>query len=345
MIKVLIVDDSSVVRSTFRRQLGQDPDIEVVGVAPDPYVARDLIAEKKPDVVTLDIEMPRMDGLTLLRKIMRYHPLPVVIVSSLTSAQDGELALEALATGAVEVMSKGAGASSYRGLAIELVDKVKAAAQVDVKRWDSAAKVAAEARPAGALSHTTNQILAIGASTGGTVAIETIARGMPANGPGTVIAQHMPAPFTRTFAERLNTVSKMQIREAEDGDRVVPGVLLIAPGDKHMMLRRVGTRYHVNVKHGPRINRHRPSVDILFRSVAESAGRNAVGVILTGMGEDGAKGLLLMKEAGAPTIAQDEASSVIFGMPKVAINLGAADEVLDIERMSGRILKLCRNGI
>jgi two-component system chemotaxis response regulator CheB len=336
--RVLVVDDSAVVRQIFARELAKDPELEVVGSAPDPYVARDLIVQRKPDVLTLDLEMPRMDGITFLRKLMHYHPMPVVVVSSLTPA-GGELALEALSAGAVDVMCKPGAAFTVGDMTGQLLDKVKAAAHVDVARHRRAAAAAPPPAAAPALSRTTNQVLAIGASTGGTVALEAILRSMPHGAPGMVITQHMPEMFTRYFADRLNQLARIQVKEGAEGDSVVPGVALIAPGNKHMLLRRSGARYCVSVRDGPRVNRHRPSVDVMFRSVAQAAGRNAIGVILTGMGGDGAQGLLEMRQAGARTLAQDEASCVVFGMPKVAIELGAAEKVVGLEQMAGEILK------
>jgi two-component system chemotaxis response regulator CheB len=338
-VRVLVVDDSAVVRNVFSSELARDPGIEVVGAAPDPYVARDLLLEKEPDVITLDLEMPRMDGITFLRKIMKYRPTPVIVVSSLTPA-GGELAMEALSAGAVEVMCKPGAAYSVGDMTADLVERVKDVATTGVRapapRGDPAAAPAALP----ALTRTTNQILAIGASTGGTVAVERILAQLPPSSPGIVITQHMPEHFTKFFANRLKSMSRLDAREAVDGDSVVPGVALVAPGNKHMLLKRSGARYLVEVKDGPRVNRHRPSVDVMFRSVARSAGRNAIGVILTGMGGDGAQGLLAMKEAGARTIAQDEATCVVFGMPKVAIDVGAVDSVLPIELISGKILEL-----
>jgi two-component system, chemotaxis family, protein-glutamate methylesterase/glutaminase len=340
MIRVLVVDDSAVVRQIFSRELARDPELEVVGTAPDPYVARDLIVRLRPDVLTLDLEMPRMDGTTFLRKLMHYYPLPVVVVSSLTPA-GGELALEALTAGAVEVLCKPGASFTVGDMSGQLIQKVKAAAQVDVKARAQQRPPAAgaAAAPPKALSRTTNQILAIGASTGGTVALEGILREMPPNAPGIVITQHMPEMFTKYFASRLDQVSEVEVREGVDGDSVVPGVALIAPGNKHMLLKRSGARYYVNVREGPRVNLHRPSVDVMFRSVAQAAGRNAVGVILTGMGGDGAQGLLEMRKAGARTLAQDEESCVVFGMPKVAIELGAVEEVVALHAMPVEILK------
>jgi len=341
-VRVLVVDDSAVVRNVFSHELAKDPGIEVVGTAPDPYVARDLLLDRQPDVVTLDLEMPRMDGITFLRKIMRYRPTPVIVVSSLTPA-GGELAMEALASGAVEVMCKPGAAYSVGDMTADLVEKVKEVAAIGVRALPlpSAAPAGAPsgAAAAPALARTTNQVLAIGASTGGTVAIERILRELPPTSPGLVITQHMPELFTRHFASRLKAMSRLDAREAVDGDSVVPGVALVAPGNKHMLLRRSGARYLVEVKDGPRVNRHRPSVDVMFRSVARAAGRNAIGVILTGMGGDGAQGLLAMRQAGARTLAQDEASCVVFGMPKVAIDLGGAERVLPLDRIAAEVLR------
>jgi two-component system chemotaxis response regulator CheB len=339
MIRVLVVDDSAVVRQIFQSELARDPEIEVVGTAPDPYKARDLVVELRPDVITLDVEMPRMDGLTFLRKLMHYHPMPVIVVSSLTSA-GGELALEALHSGAVEVMCKPGGAYTVGDMTDELIEKIKGAARVDVRRRRAAAAEAAPPEEVRPLGRTTNQVLAIGASTGGTVALDAILRAFPADAPGTVITQHMPATFTRFLADRLDQAARVKVKEAADGDAVVPGVALLAPGDHHLVLRRSGARYLVQVKDGPRVNRHRPSVDVMFQSVAQAAGRNAIGVLLTGMGGDGAKGLLAMKEAGASTIAQDEATSVVWGMPKVAIDLGAAERILPLTSIASEIIRI-----
>jgi two-component system chemotaxis response regulator CheB len=339
-VRVLVVDDSAVVRNVFSSELAKDPGIEVVGTAPDPFVARDLLLEREPDVITLDLEMPRMDGITFLRKIMKYRPTPVIVVSSLTPA-GGQMAMEALAAGAVEVMCKPGAAYSVGDMTADLVERVKEVAAGGVR---TPATTSPPARPGGAptpsLSRTTNQILAIGASTGGTVAIERILSALPPNVPGIVITQHMPELFTKFFANRLKTMSRLDAREAVDGDSVVPGVALVAPGNKHMLLKRSGARYLVEVKDGPRVNRHRPSVDVMFRSVARSAGQNAIGVILTGMGGDGAQGLVAMREAGARTIAQDEASCVVFGMPKVAIDAGAAEKVLALDQIAPEVLRL-----
>jgi len=344
-IRVLIVDDSAVVRQILTRELVKDHMIEVVGSAPDPYVARDRIVELKPDVVTLDIEMPRMDGLTFLRRLMHYNPIPVVIVSSLT-ARGGSLAMEALQAGAVEVMCKPGASYSVGDMVIEIAEKIKAAAQVRVTRHEAGA-VGEHVKPVSgvqrlSLSQTTNKVLAIGTSTGGTEALRQVLPRLPGNAPGIVIVQHMPEHFTKAFAEHLNGDCAIDVKEAEDGDTVVPGRALIAPGNYHMMLQRSGAVYCVSVKQGPLVSRHRPSVDVLFKSVAKYAGQNAVGIIMTGMGNDGASGLKEMRDAGARTIAQDEASCVVFGMPKEAIVLGAAEYVEPLSRIPEKALELAR---
>jgi two-component system chemotaxis response regulator CheB len=336
-VRVLVVDDSAVVRSVFSQELARDHGIEVVGAAPDPFAARDMILEQQPDVITLDVEMPRMDGITFLRKIMRYRPTPVIVVSSLTAA-GGALAMEALAAGACEVMCKPGAAYSVGDMTRDLVEKVKEVAATGIRRAPPPAPEGEPAEPR-ALARTTNQVLAIGASTGGTVAIERILSALPPNAPGIVITQHMPELFTRFFANRLKQISRLDAREASSGDGVVPGVALVAPGNKHLLVKRSGARYLVEVKDGPRVNRHRPSVDVMFRSVARTCGRNAVGVLLTGMGADGAQGMQAMHEAGAYTIAQDETTSVVFGMPRVAIELGAVDEVLPLDRIAPELLR------
>jgi len=336
-IKVLVIDDSAMVRTIFTRELSRDPRIEVVGAAPDPYIARNMIVELKPDVLTLDIEMPKMDGLTFLRKLMASYPLPTIIVSSLTP-KGGELAMEAIEAGAVEVICKPGEAYSVGDMAIELIDKIKAAAMARVQKRDVQSATAVQKL---SLTRTTQKIAVIGASTGGTQALQDVLLAMPANCPGIVIVQHMPEHFTRSFADRLNELCEIQVKEAEDGDTVSPGKALIAPGNYHMLLRRSGARYFVNVKTGPLVSRHRPSVDVLFKSAAKFVGRNAVGVIMTGMGADGAEGLKLMRDAGADTIAQDEASCVVFGMPKEAIALGAAAHVVPLNRIPKKILDLC----
>lgn len=335
-IKVLVVDDSAVVRKIFTTELGRDPMIEVVGTAPDPYIARDKIVELKPDVLTLDIEMPRMDGLTFLRRLMKHYPLPTVVVSSLTP-RGGDLAMEALESGAVDVMCKPGTAYSVGDMSVELIEKIKAASQVKLTKQSGPVGRATDA-PKLALAKTTNKVLAIGASTGGTQAIQAILSVLPANTAGTVIVQHMPENFTKSFANRLNEICELEVTEAKDGESVVPGKAIIAPGNYHMTLNRSGANYYVRVNKGPLVNRHRPSVEVLFKSVAKYAGANAVGVILTGMGADGAEGMLDMKNSGAYTIAQDEASSVVFGMPKEAIKLGGVGKVVSLDKIPSEIL-------
>ncbi len=338
-IRVLVVDDSAVVRQIFVRELSRDRELEVVGTAPDPFVARDKIAKLKPDVVTLDVEMPRMDGITFLRKLMRYHPLPVIIVSSLTP-KGGELALEALETGAVDVMCKPGAAYTVGDMSVELTDKIKAAARARVEKRDADVPSTPAPLRRLALTRTTNKVVALGASTGGTQALQHVLTKMPGNAPGMLIVQHMPAHFTTSFADRLNQLCAIEVKEAEDGDTLIPGKALIAPGNYHMLLHRSGAVYYVAVKSGPLVCRHRPSVDVLFKSVARYAGGNAIGVIMTGMGNDGAEGQRAMKDSGADTIAQDEASCVVFGMPKEAIALSAADRVLPLSEIPRAILEL-----
>jgi len=340
-IKILIVDDSAVVRKVFREELSRDKDLQVVGTAPDPYVARDKIVKLKPDVITLDIEMPRMDGLTFLKKLMKFYPLPVIIVSSLTK-KGGRLAMEALSIGALEVISKPSSAYSVGEMSVQLIDKIKAVARVKVESKeekkvsvDKPLKAATKA-----LSVTTNKIIAIGASTGGTEALRVVLSSMPPNAPGILVVQHMPAHFTTSFAERLNELSMITVKEAKDGDSVVNGLALIAPGNYHMLLKRSGARYYVQIKTGPMVHHQRPAADVLFHSVANYAGRNAVGAVLTGMGSDGAEGLLKMREAGARTVVQDEKSCIIFGMPKEAIKLGAAEKVVSLQSITGTALKM-----
>lgn len=340
-IGVLIVDDSAVVRKVFREELSRESDIEVVGTAPDPYVARDKILQLKPDVITLDIEMPRMDGLTFLKKLMRHYPIPVIIVSSLTK-KGGKLAMEALSVGALEVISKPSSAYSVGEMSVQLIDKIRAVAGVRVETKGNGAPQ--EARPVNpahrALAETTHKIIAIGASTGGTEALKVVLTGMPPNAPGILVVQHMPAHFTTSFSERLNDLSAITVREAKDGDSLVNGLALIAPGNYHMLLRRSGARHYVQVKTGPLVHHQRPAVDVLFHSVANYAGANAAGVILTGMGADGAEGLLKMKEAGARTVAQDEKSCIVFGMPKEAIKRGAAEKVVPLKDIGKTVLNM-----
>ena len=341
-IRVLVVDDSAVVRKVFSSELSRERGIKVIGTAPDPYVARDKIVKLKPDVVTLDIEMPRMDGITFLKKLMKYYPLPVIIVSSLTP-KGGKMALEALGSGALEVISKPSAAYSVGDMSIQLADKIRAVARVNVAERIQSMNTSEAVKPATlsrALTASTNKIIAIGASTGGTEAIKTVLAAMPPNSPGILIVQHMPANFTTSFAERLDSLSQITVKEANDGDSVVNGQALLAPGNFHMLLKRSGAKYYVQVKKGPLVHHQRPAADVLFRSVANYAGANAVGIILTGMGADDAAGLLEMKEAGARTVAQDEKSCVVFGMPKEAIKLGAAEEVVGLGDITRIALKM-----
>jgi len=339
MIKVLVVDDSAVVRKVICDELSRYNDIQVVGTAVDPYFARDKIVELNPDVVTLDLEMPRMDGLSFLSKLMKHHPMPVVVLSSLTP-KNSELGIKALDLGAVEVLCKPGASYSTKDIAQPLVHAIRSAAAAKIAVTPAKATGAAERQPfENLLVQTTHKIIAIGASTGGTKAIEAVLSRMPPTAPGIVIVQHMPEHFTTSFAKRLNDISALQVREARDNDHVIPGVALIAPGNHHMLLARSGGTYVAKIKDGPRVHYQRPSVDVLFHSVAQTAGRNAVGAILTGMGADGAQGLLAMRNSGAYTLAQNEASCVVFGMPKEAIKLGGADEVVALEDMTHSILQ------
>ncbi|HEY4248899.1 MAG TPA: chemotaxis response regulator protein-glutamate methylesterase [Lacunisphaera sp.] len=362
-IRVLIVDDSASVRQALKAVLESDPAIEVIATASDPYIAVERIAREVPDVITLDIEMPRMDGITFLEKIMSQHPIPVVICSTLTS-EGSQSALAALEKGAVDIITKPKMGSKQfiEESAIHICDVVKSAAyarvgQAKPRVRDSsvpsttsapvvkvAPKLTADAviaKPTSyAMLETTEKIIAVGASTGGTEALRTFLQALPADAPGIVIVQHMPEKFTASFAQRLNTLCRVTVKEAADGDTVLRGQALIAPGNRHMLLKRSGARYYVEVRDGPLVTRHRPSVDVLFRSAARYAGQNAVGVIMTGMGDDGARGMLELKEAGAHNLAQDEASCVVFGMPAEAIKLGGVDDILPLSRIAGEVVRL-----
>lgn len=346
-IRVLIVDDSALMRQVISTILQRDPHIEVVGAAADPFIARERIKALNPDVLTLDVEMPRMDGLTFLEKLMRARPMPVVMVSSLTEA-GCETTLRALELGAVDFIAKPRVdiREHMDDIAEEIIAKVRAAssARVFPRQTREASDVSGGAPSwapvARAMIKTTDRIIAVGASTGGTEALKEFLERMPADAPGIVIVQHMPEKFTKSFAERCDQICTIRVKEAQDGDRVLAGHAFIAPGNLHMALRRNGAQYFVHVHSGPPVNRHRPSVDVLFESAARCAGRNAVGVIMTGMGADGAKGLLEMKQVGARTIAQDEATSVVFGMPKEAIALGAADHVMPLPLIAYKALEL-----
>ena len=354
-VHVLIVDDSASVRQTLQQVLSSDPDIEVIGTAADPFIAVQRIKERTPDVITLDVEMPRMDGLTFLEKIMTQHPIPVVICSTL-SERGSDTGLAALEKGAVDIITKPKMGTQefFRESCIHICDVVKSAAHVRVKQWKPrplplkvapklSADVILEKPKLNAMIQTTDKIVSVGASTGGTEALRSFLEALPPDAPGILIVQHMPEHFTARFAERLDGLCKVTVKEAVDGDSVIRGQVLIAPGNKHMLLKRSGARYYVEVKEGPLVSRHRPSVDILFRSTARYAGRNAIGVIMTGMGDDGARGLLEMKQAGAETIAQDEASCVVFGMPAEAIKLGGAGHIMPLSRISSEVVRLARH--
>lgn len=337
-IRVLVVDDSATARAVITEILKSAPGIEVVGVAADAYIARDKIVELKPDVICLDVEMPRMDGVTFLKKLMVHMPTPVVMVSSLTR-KGAEVTLAALEAGAVDYVAK-PHSNIYDGadeIKNELIEKVRIAAKANVKRKTVEEIQKIKYSP---LSETTQKVIAIGASTGGTEALKEVLMRMPRNSPGVVIVQHMPEAFTNQFAKRLNDICEMSVKEAENGDHVGIGQVLLAPGGLHMVLRRSGARYYVEIGDGRSISGHKPSVDVLFNSVAKSAGKNAVGVILTGMGADGATGMLEMHNEGALTIAQDEKSCVVFGMPKVAIEKGGVDHIVPLEGVAQKIIEL-----
>ena len=333
-IKVLVVDDSAVARQLLSNHLARDPAITVVGTAPDPYLAWERIRALAPDVLTLDVDMPRMDGVTFLEKLMHRRPMPVVMVSSLTAAGCATT-LRALELGAIDFVTKPTVGlrEAFPDLAAELTEKVKIAASASLRRPSPGPTP--HARPLASRGlRTTQRLIAIGASTGGTEALREFLTVLPADAPAILVVQHMPEQFTRAFANRLDGLCSVRVREAEDGDRALPGHVLIAPGNRHMRLVRDGAMYRVGIAVDPPVNRHRPSVDVLFHSCADLAGPNAVGIIMTGMGDDGARGLLAMRHAGAITLAQDEASCVVFGMPKAAIHLGAADHVVPLGRLA-----------
>jgi len=351
-ISVLLVDDSAVVRQVLLAILNDTPDMHVMGAASDPIFAMDKLAREWPDVIVLDVEMPRMDGITFLKKIMSERPTPVVICSSLTQ-KGAETSLQALSAGAVEIITKPT--TGLKNFLIEsaaaLVTAIRAAANSNVRNLGKrpavpvlapASKLTADAiLPAAnghAMAQTTERIVAIGTSTGGTQALEAVLTSLPRVCPGMVIVQHMPEKFTASFAARLNDLCQIEVREAKNNDRILPGLALIAPGGKHMMVTRSGAYYHAQVIDGPLVNRHRPSVDVLFRSVAKFAGKNATGIIMTGMGDDGARGLKEMLDAGSSTVAQDEASCVVFGMPKEAIKLNAAQRIMPLQEIHQAIL-------
>jgi two-component system, chemotaxis family, protein-glutamate methylesterase/glutaminase len=350
-IRVLIIDDSAVVRRTLAEILSSDPEIRVLGTAADPIIAAQRMREEAPDVITLDVEMPRMDGITFLQKLMSQHPLPVVICSSLAE-ENSATTLRALEYGAVDIIQKPRlGTRQFlEESRIRICDAVRAAAQSRLKRLTSRPhiepKLTADAmmpRPrSNAMVETTEKVIVAGASTGGTEAIRIFLERMPLDSPGIVIVQHMPEHFTKSFAARLDSLCRVSVKEAADNDTVMTGRALIAPGNYHTLLKRSGARYHVEVKPGPLVSRHRPSVDVLFRSTARYAGANAVGVIMTGMGDDGARGMMEMKEAGAYTIAQDETSCVVYGMPQEAVKLGAVHNISPLDAIADRVLRKCR---
>ncbi|MGA8594299.1 MAG: chemotaxis response regulator protein-glutamate methylesterase [Bryobacteraceae bacterium] len=336
-IRVLIVDDSAIVRKILTEAISAETDLEVVGTAPDPFIARDKVLALKPDVLTLDIEMPRMDGLTFLKKLMHYHPLPVIVISSLGQSSC-EATLQALQSGAVEVLAKPAGPYSVGDLRMSLAAKVRAAAASRISREIETLPQNDAAPEPPSRNFDQSTIIAIGASTGGTEAIHKVLTRMPAGSPAIVITQHIPPVFSAAFAKRLNDACAIEVKEAADGDTLHPGLALLAPGNFHLVVRRTGDSYRVEVKDGPLVCYQRPSVDVMFTSVANATKGKAVGALLTGMGSDGAQGLLEMKKAGATTVVQDEASCVVFGMPKEAIRLGAADHVLPLGQMASAIL-------
>jgi two-component system, chemotaxis family, protein-glutamate methylesterase/glutaminase len=350
-IRVLIVDDSAVVRGTLAEILESDPGLSVMATASDPYIAAAKIRREVPDVITLDVEMPRMDGITFLHKIMSQHPIPVVICSGLTQ-RGSETALKALEYGAVEIIEKPRlGTKRFlEESRVRICDTVKAAALTRKQKIPSVIRqvepkltadvVIPGAPPSRAMVRTTEKIVAVGASTGGTEALRVFLEALPLDAPGMVIVQHMPEQFTAAFARRLDGLCRVSVKEAENNDTVLRGRVLIAPGNHHTLLKRSGARYYVEVRDGPLVCRHRPSVDVLFRSAARYAGANAVGVIMTGMGDDGARGMLEMKGAGAATVAQDEATSVVFGMPQEAIKRGAVDKILPLEAIAPAVLRL-----
>jgi two-component system chemotaxis response regulator CheB len=346
--RVLIVDDSALVRQLLSEILARDPGIEVVGTAADPLLAREKIKRLNPDVLTLDVEMPRMDGLAFLENLMRLHPLPVVMVSSLTE-RGADTTLQALALGAVDFIAKpkldvARGLESY---ADELCEKVRAAARSRVRAIGAhpgnRRLSAHSAVPAPTRFRTTDRLIAIGASAGGTEALRVVLEGMPADAPAVVITQHIPASFSRAFAERLDRHSAMSVREATDGEAILPGHAYLPPGGRHLRIIRDGARWRCRIDDSAPVNRHKPAVDVLFRSVALAAGANAIGAILTGMGDDGARGLLELKQAGAPTLVQDEATSVVWGMPGSAVRLGAAEEMLPLEQIASRLVTLSQS--
>jgi two-component system chemotaxis response regulator CheB len=344
-IKVLIIDDSALIRSLLTEIVNRQPDMGVVGAAPDPLVAREMIRELNPDVLTLDVEMPRMDGLEFLEKLMRLRPMPVVMVSTLTQ-RGAESTMRALELGAVDYVTKpkidisrGVGEAGQ-----ELVDKIRLAARARVRALARAPAAVTTLAALGNRRASTEKLIIIGASTGGTEAIKDVLVQLPPDSPGILITQHMPAGFTRSFAQRLDSLCRISVKEAEHGERILPGHAFIAPGDKHLLVRRSGANYVTELSDGPPVNRHRPSVEVLFKSAAQHLGPNALGVMLTGMGKDGATAMLEMRQAGAFNVAQDEATCVVFGMPKEAIAVGAVEEILPVQKIAARLLEKLSTG-
>ncbi len=340
-IKVLVVDDSAVIRKLLSKIIESCPDMELVGTAPDPFVAREKIVETKPDVMTLDVEMPKMDGLSFLEKVMQFMPIRTLIISSLAK-EGSETALRAFEIGAIDVIEKPSldVTKTLETMTEAIATKIRMAAKARVQKMTPPPKTQAGAvKKVAAMAKTTHQVLAIASSTGGTEALKVVLAGLPPDLPGTVIVQHMPAGFTKTYADNLNTRYPFEVREAQDGDKVVPGRVLLAPGNFHMEMVRNGAYYHVKLNQDPLMHGVRPAADILMKSVAKYAGANAIGVVLTGMGKDGAEGLLAMKQAGAYNIGQSEKTCVVYGMPQAAAQIGALDQVLDLTSIS---TELCR---
>lgn len=337
---MLVIDDSALVRKLLSEELSSDGSIEVVGTAPDPFIARDKIIQLEPDVLVLDVEMPKMDGLTFLEKIMKFRPMPVIILSSLAKS-GGEVALRALELGAADVLAKPGTSYSVKDMSIQLADRIKAVYGMKHRKKEVPKKeTVLPAVLNRAMLKTTNSIIAIGASTGGTEAIREILIRLPADMPPIIIVQHMPQYFTRSFAERLDSLCRLYVKEAVDGELLAAGKVLIAPGNLHMVLKRSGASYYVEIKEGPLVFHQRPSVEVLFKSAARYAGHNSIGILLTGMGKDGAEGLLEMKNTGAYTIAQDEKSCIVYGMPKEAAQIGAAVKVLPLDEIPDALIAL-----
>ena len=342
-IRVLVVDDSAVVRQVFTRELNRDPRIQVVATAPDVFVARDRIVALQPDVITLDINMPRMDGITFLKRLMKHHPMPVIVISSLTTG-GGLLAIEAMTAGAVGVMAKPSPSDDSKVFFRKLIEQMKGIAKSRI-RYPATSDGQLPSRKLIAANATREMIFALGASTGGVQTLTQVLPSFPANAPGTLVVQHMPAGFTATFADRLNAVCQMQVKEAAHGDRVARGHILIAPGGFHMVLRGFNGSYHVELSQGAEVCHQRPSVDVLFDSIAQCAGSNAVGAVLTGMGADGAHGLRHMRQAGAHTIAQDEPTSIVFGMPMEAIKCGAAEIIVPLDQVAITMMRMAQQPV